>query len=633
MAEYGLTPSGINIKRLDVILSEMQEELTEKWGVNVAQNPKSFLNVHLTNIADHLAELWEFGQDVYNSQYPTTAEGMYLDGVGQFSGTWRETDAPSYYHILCTGTEGTVIPADTIISTDTNPASYLRPISANTLKRETFNKAQIKIVSLDGNALTVALNGGVFSHTPAQDETAAQALATLAAKITGDFTGTINSAGFLLVEANEDTSVNTMVLSDNLTTEKVSCIFTYATEDVGDIYLPEGSVNVITKAAAGLDSVLNVGSYIAGRTEQTDTQYRQSYLEKIFSHASRMSDSIKSAIMTNCQGVSSVSVYENDGNTVDSAGRYPHSIEVVVDGGDSTAIAKEILDTKAGGISTYGSTEVSIENEEGDVVVIRFNRPKMIKAWFHVALHIARGAVIPADYASLVREAITEVVSGLECGDDLIVQNSIIPNIYEMVDGIDFVSITIATGNTAPTNASAGDWWYDTLNGILMKYTDGAWAQNTTKVFSYGETAPGSPVENDWWYDTDNDELMEYIKSWEEDDKTFSYSADEPLSGHDGDWWYDSANEILYGYTTAWEALTGVTFTAGTEPSSPGLGDYWYDTTGEKLYKYVIGWQESEETFTFGETSPETFPYYNLYISERERVVTEESMIEVVIDA
>lgn len=75
MADYGLTPQGPNIKRLDVILEEMHSGLSEKWGVNTRQNPESLLNHLLTNVADAIADLWEFGEAVYFSQYPATAEG------------------------------------------------------------------------------------------------------------------------------------------------------------------------------------------------------------------------------------------------------------------------------------------------------------------------------------------------------------------------------------------------------------------------------------------------------------------------------------------------------------------------------------------------------------------------------
>lgn len=62
MVDYGLTPQGPNIKPLDVILEEMHSGLSEKWGVNTRQNPESLLNHLLTNVADAIADLWEFGE-------------------------------------------------------------------------------------------------------------------------------------------------------------------------------------------------------------------------------------------------------------------------------------------------------------------------------------------------------------------------------------------------------------------------------------------------------------------------------------------------------------------------------------------------------------------------------------------
>ena len=452
MSEYGLTAKGLNIKRLDVILEEMQTALSEKWGVNVRQNPKSFLNVHLTDLADHLAELWELGQDVYNAQYPLTAEGMYLDGVGQFAGLWRETDAPSYYHILCTGVEGTVIPADTLISTETNPVTFLVPTKENTISRSNFNTALIKVATMDGNPLTVALDGTVYSYTPESGDTENSALEKLAARITDGYTGEMDSdTGYLLIRAAEVNSVNTMVLSDNLTTDRIGCVFTFETKEAGDIYLPEGTVNQISKSVPGLSAVVNVGSYIAGRVKETDAEYRASYAEKIFSHSSRMIDSIRSAILANCQGVTSVSVYENVSNETDSAGRYPHSIEVVVDGGDSTEIAQQILNTKAGGISTFGSTSVDIAIEEGNEITIRFNRPNYLKVWFHVSIVMAKYSTLPVGYSDMIRSLILDAMSTLQSGDDVNPQSLMLASIYQNVTGIGYVEITIGTVNEKPS--------------------------------------------------------------------------------------------------------------------------------------------------------------------------------------
>ena len=103
MPEYGLTPQGPNIKRLDVILNEMHQELSEKWGVNTKQNPESLLNHLLTNFADQLAELWEFGEQVYFSQYPSTAEGTSLDNAAHLHGAcehYGRDEAESERHLV-----------------------------------------------------------------------------------------------------------------------------------------------------------------------------------------------------------------------------------------------------------------------------------------------------------------------------------------------------------------------------------------------------------------------------------------------------------------------------------------------------------------------------------------------------
>lgn len=452
MPDYGLTPQGVNIKRLDVILDEMHTELSEKWGVNTRQNTTSLLNALITDVADSLAELWELGQDVYNNTYPTSAEGMYLDNAAQFAGIAREEEAKSYYHILCSGKEGTIIPASTLICTNMNPVTQLKPTNEIQLMRNAFNTASIKAASVDGNPFTVVLNGVSYSVTPAKGTDALTALKALAEKIVdASFTASVDESNIVLnIAAKEVTSQNVMILSENLTTENVGCVFVFETIEYGDIYLPDGSVTEIIKSVTGLDTVLNVGNYIKGRLEESDADFRRSYIDKIFSHSSRMRDSIRSAILTNVQGTTAVEVYENETDYVDALGRYPHSIEVVCDGGDATEIAQQILMTKAGGINTYGSTEIVVHGDGDDEITIRFNRPEYVKTWFHVELTIAKGMTIVADYADIVKTIIVDTVEKLGCGDDVIPQSIFLAQIYAKVSGIDFVEITMGTGNDKP---------------------------------------------------------------------------------------------------------------------------------------------------------------------------------------
>jgi uncharacterized phage protein gp47/JayE len=454
MQKYGLTDRGPNIKRLDVILAEMQESMTKKLGVNVGQNTQSFLNHLLTNAADRIAELWEFGEEVYYSQYPSSATGVSLDNAAQFGGSTREMPAKSYFHILCTGQDGTVIPAGTLIATDTSPATSLTLPSDSVITRAAFNKAAVILASPGATAaLGVALNGTLYTITPDATKSVSENLAALGAAIkdTGFTTSVVGDT--LHIEAVDSASSNVMVLSENLTTASVGSVITFATVDDGDFQIPNGVITKVVKAVAGLESVVNVGDYIAGQLAETDVEFRRSYADKIYNRSSSMLESIKSAILENVQGILSVATYENDGNVTDSMGRWPHCIEVVVDGGDKTDIAQQILAKKSGGISSFGSEEVTLPGEYGEPIVVRFNRPTYIKVWFKVGVTLSQNTNPPTNYAELIKNQILEKVESLSSGE------SVIPQKFNLqVSGIDYIDVWMFSTTDDGKTPSASEY-------------------------------------------------------------------------------------------------------------------------------------------------------------------------------
>lgn len=446
MATYGLTPQGPNIKRLDVILEEMHEDMSKKLGVNTRQNPQSILNHMMTNIADRIAELWEFGNNVYDSQYPSTAESSSLDNAAQFGGSTREMPAKSFYSILCTGVDGTVVPAGTLIASDTNPAINLTNQSDGQITRSSFNKAVVVLASeSDSSALSIVLNGELYSGNT---------LEALASAITDDAFEVDYADGRLTIEATDEASSNTMVLSENLTTETVASIIQFGTVDYGDTFIPNGAITKIVKTVAGLESVINVGSYIAGRLTETDTEFRQSYADKIYNRSSAMLESIKSAILENVQGVESVAPYENYTDATDSMGRPPHSIEIVVDGGSATEIAQQILNTKAGGINTFGDVETVLPGVYGEDITVRFNRPTYVYVWFQVGVTLSGSTNPPTNYADLIKETILECMEGVEAGSDVIPQR-FTTALYNKVSGIDYFDIRLFSSTESGSSPSA----------------------------------------------------------------------------------------------------------------------------------------------------------------------------------
>ncbi len=467
MPEYGLTPKGPNIKRMDVILDEMHGSLSQKVGVNTRQSPESLLNHMLTNIADRIAELWELGADIYYSQYPSTAEGISLDNAAQYGGSTREAAARSYYPIHCTGRDGTVLEAGSLISAELNPTVQLSLPESREITRGAFNRAAVKTASLEANSVyTAAINGSVYSFTPAQAEPL-EILSGLASVITekGFGVSVDEEAGLLVIEAEDPLSSNTLVLSENLTTETVTSVITFGTVEIGDILIPEGVITNIVKADPGLLKVVNRCGYIAGRETESDSEFRRSYADKIFVRSSMMLESIRSSILQNVQGVTSVAPYENPTHEWDEYGRPPHSVEIVVDGGDPVEIAKRILDKKAGGINTYGDTTVIVPGKYDEDIPIRFSRPAAVYVWFRLGITLSKNEGIPPNYVELLRKVVLENMDVLEAGADVVPQQ-FISQLYRVCSGISYVDISVYA---AADEAEQPDGYPDRSVGITAR--------------------------------------------------------------------------------------------------------------------------------------------------------------------
>lgn len=440
MVKYGLTPQGINPKRLDTILEEMHEKMSTKLGVNTRLNRESLLNHLLTNVADQIAELWEFGESVYHSQYPASAEDISLDNAAQYGGITREMPAKSFYKILCTGVDGTVLPAGTLIASDTNPSIALSTTKEAVITRALFNKAVI-VPASDGTSgeHSIAINGELFFSQTLEG--------FVDAMNDSEFLVSYDDGKLSIASPDEDSS-NAMVLSGSLTTHTVSTVVMFGTNDDGDIFVPKGAITKIVRAVPGLMSIVNVGDYVAGRLIETDAEFRKSYIDKIYNRSSSMLESVKSAILDNVQGVLSVAPYENDTNVFDSMGRPPHSIEVVVDGGNTEEIATQILKTKAGGISTFGNVETILHGVYGEDITIRFNRPTYVNVWFRIGVTLDKDSNPPTNYAELIKEVIVECMEGVEAGDDVVPQR-FMNELYKRIAGIDYFDIKLYKENNA----------------------------------------------------------------------------------------------------------------------------------------------------------------------------------------
>ncbi len=522
--DYGVTKDGFVKKRYDTIYDEICSDIRTGTAIDISLNPKSYINVLMSSVADKIAAVWEVAEGVYYSLYPSTAEGMNLDYACEFAGITRNEGTSTKYYILCTGSDGAAIPAGTRIASDTQPKYYFTVSSDQVITRSSFNKATIKIagdvskgttyeidiegvvcqyaydaysndsdyieleseygfnwredVELDTTTTTYERDedGNIVASTTTTDKLTDQITNNTVAKTIlyklGEqiaasglpFTATLNEAYATTDSDGNDITIPVLVIEstnkyisysydlpmNNLTSESVSSIILFESEDLDDVVLPEGSITEIASTLTtnndGFQSCTNLATAIHGTARESDAELRQSYLAKQAYRACTTLESIKAAILMNVTDVKSVAAFENDTEYTDSNGLPCHTIAVIVDGGEESAIAEQILKYKPAGIGTYAVEsvmhEVEVPTGYNSSIMIRYSDPMPIHIHLNVYLESNPGEAIPSNdiCSSLVISAIDEYLSSVTSGQNIILQKAI-ANINSLVSGLAYVSI------------------------------------------------------------------------------------------------------------------------------------------------------------------------------------------------
>ncbi len=456
MSDYGVTDKGFVLKRMDTILEEIHSDLTEGFGFDTRLQRPSFLDVLSTTFAGQIADLWETAQDSYYAKYPATSTGINLDNSVQYGGIRRAANKRTAYPLHCTGDDGTYIREDAIVATNTNPEIRLYAAEEFQITRDAFNSVDIIVAAIQIGVYTVTINGNQYSYSNNTGDEGGIVEGIQKAITDSQYTVTVEKGNVLRIVDTVKTRSNALVLSDNLTTSKVTTIVQFLTEKYGKITLPYGIVTKMVNNITGFDSVTNLLEPTYGRTAETDIELRQSYIAKSALRSNTMIDSIVAELLNNIENVESASGYENDTDYVDERGLPPHSVEIIVEGGDNTKIAQAILRRKAGGIQTHGSVVVNVPGNYGDSIPIRFNRPEYLNTWLKLVLHGDPGK-LPINYAQLTIQSLLEDKAQLMAGTNLLTQ-LLTDGIYSRVAGLTYIEIYTAYSSDSIYVPKDGDY-------------------------------------------------------------------------------------------------------------------------------------------------------------------------------
>ena len=147
---FGLTSTGLKIKRLADIKSEIDARMKTLFGDSIDLDPATPEGQIIALQSERESLLWELAQETYDSQYPLTSEGRALDNVVSITGTTRK--GASFSKVLkgvARGDNGTIIPAGTIISVSGNSSSRFvttADATINIVDGVTFKSGYIELV-------------------------------------------------------------------------------------------------------------------------------------------------------------------------------------------------------------------------------------------------------------------------------------------------------------------------------------------------------------------------------------------------------------------------------------------------------------------------------------------------------
>jgi uncharacterized phage protein gp47/JayE len=391
MADYGLTPTGFKPKTLEDLRTEVEDDEKSAFGSTLDVSDTSLLGQINGIVCEQFAELWEGLEAVYHSQGSDDSTDAALDAVCLLTGTVREAARSSEVVLTLTGDNGTSVPAENQASVDGTGDIFqtLESVTLETLDAWVDNTAYVigdRVTNVDRCYICITSgtseNGGAGPTSTSDDITDGTAH--------WRYMGEGDSAADVEAE-----SVETGVVVGN-----------------------SGTITVIETPVSGWQSVINLEDADLGADIETDESLRIRRELELARAGKSPADAIRADIL-DVEGVTHATVFYNDTDETDADGVPPHSVEVLVRGGDDQDIWDTLFDSVAAGIRTFGTEEGTTEDSEGTEHPIKFSRPEEIE--IYVDVFVTKDPdTYPADGDDQIKEAIVTAGDARGAGLDAV---------------------------------------------------------------------------------------------------------------------------------------------------------------------------------------------------------------------
>lgn len=188
---------------------------------------------------------------------------------------------------------------------------------------------------------------------------------------------------------------------------------------IGRILASPGDIDTIVTPTKGWTAVENLVAATAGAEQESDSALRLKQAASVANPSRSVFDGTIGAI-ANVQGVSRYAAYENDtSEVVDTLP--PHSITLVIEGGEEEELANLIYLHKTPGCYTNGDVVVEIVGAYGITTPIRFYRPEPVDIAVRIAVHALEGYT--DDTTETIRNNIYAYINNLAIGQSAYTAN------------------------------------------------------------------------------------------------------------------------------------------------------------------------------------------------------------------
>lgn len=230
-----------------------------------------------------------------------------------------------------------------------------------------------------------------------------------------------------------------------------SITVTVTAQEAGNFVAPSGTINKINTPTRGWQTFASTADAIPGAPVESDATLRQRQARSTGLPALTPVDAMYAAL-ANLIGVGRLAVYENPTGVVDANGLPAHSISVVIQGGDATAIATTIGQRKTPGAATYGSTSTTYTDPiTGIAYMINYY------VLSNQTIKVAVTGTAKAGYNSLIageiKQAVADYINSLLIGQDVEYLRMVSPAyLNRAVDGntYEITALTTALGADPP---------------------------------------------------------------------------------------------------------------------------------------------------------------------------------------